>query len=71
MFNTVLKTSHKIILNTEFKADTFFPHIMEWSFDAHKLYTNLKAPDFQVWSDASGFWECAALHGATGFKSNG
>jgi len=44
---------------------------MERSFDAYKLYTNLKAPDFQVWSDASGFWECAALHGATGFKSNG
>ena len=44
---------------------------MERSFDAYKLYTNLKAPDFQVRSDASGSWEGAALHGATGFKSNG
>lgn len=40
------------MLNTEFKADPFFPQIMEQSFNAYKLYTNLKAPDFQVWSDA-------------------
>ena len=51
-----------IRLNTEFRADLEWLHIFLASWNGTSLQQDrLQSPDFTIWSDASGSWDCAAV----------
>ena len=64
------KPHYKIRLNTEFRADLEWWHsfLKEWNGVSMLYKVSLRVPDGEVWSDASGSWGCAAIHGTQWFQ---